>query len=224
MPSAKHATLTSLLVFIAGGAAATPLIVDFQDLVPPPTSYAYYDVHAVPSQGFTFTGTARLFLNPGAGTICYPSCATNGTATLVSFDGAGDLTMARTAGGAFSISGFEYGETFSGGAAYADGTAQKITVQGYLNNALVYSHDYQLDFVNDGFGGNNDFQTASFTPVLVDKFVFRGGNNSFVYGSRYGFSLDNVRVDVASNVPEPTSIPLLGLGLAGLVFARRRKG
>lgn len=215
--------LTPLLMAIAGNAVATPLVVDFQDLVPPPTSYTYYGVHAIPSQGFMFSGPAMLYLNPGAGTICYPSCATNGTATLVSFDSNADLTMTRSAGGSFNFSGFEFGETYTG-ANFAYATAQKVSVQGFLSNSTVFSNAFALDFVNDGFGNNNDFQTASFTPVLVDKVVFRGINTSYVFNSRFGFSLDNLRVDVANNVPEPASIALLGLGLASLSLARRRKG
>ncbi|MDD5388131.1 MAG: PEP-CTERM sorting domain-containing protein [Gallionellaceae bacterium] len=223
MSSKSVITLTPLLLLVSGGVVATPLVIDFQDLVPPPTSYAYYGVHTIPSQGFTFSGPATLYLNPGAGTICYPSCATNGTTTLISFDSNGDLTMTRTAGGTFEISGFEYGETFSGGPAYADGTAQKLSIQGFLLNSAVFSYTYTMDFLNDGFGGNNDFQTASFAPALVDKVTFRGLNNSYVYNARFGFSLDNVRVDVAGTVPEPTSFALFSLGLAGLGFARRRK-
>jgi hypothetical protein len=65
-------------------------------------------------------------------------------------------------------------------------------------------------------------QSLSFVPdASFDSqayFYIRGSNIA-----RFNGNIDLFEVNVDTNVPEPTSIALLGLGMAGLVTARRRR-
>jgi len=89
-----------------------------------------------------------------------------------------------------------------------------FTVSAFLNNILVNS---QAIVLSSGWSGLGPWQTASFTGGVYDSFSV---TSSFTSGSAFG--IDNISFNIAS-VPEPTSLTLLGFGVAAIGFSRKWK-
>lgn len=81
-----------------------------------------------------------------------------------------------------------------------------------------------LDAVNVLTSGN-----PSFTVWAADSYSFTAANTSVVVAfaaelaGDTSYYLDNVSLNAVNRIPEPASITLLGLGLVGLGFSRRKK-
>ncbi len=90
-----------------------------------------------------------------------------------------------------------------------------LNITGLTTEGQVLSANLFIDNIFDGAGGVNDFQFFSLNWSNLVRLDF---NDT-------GFSFDNIHVNSPS-VPEPSTIALLGFGLAGLAVAevrRRRK-
>jgi hypothetical protein len=119
--------------------------------------------------------------------------ADNGTNNLIYGLGA-TVTITRTGGGTFTLNGFDAGLSW-----YTSVNAFDLTLNG-----------------TDTISLGNAYQGYQFANLKnVTSVTFSGApSNGYI-------AIDNVDFDVAQ-VPEPASLTLLGLGLAGLAAARRK--
>ncbi len=97
-----------------------------------------------------------------------------------------------------------------------------ISAFGFETNNLMPDFDITINFLSDpsytnNFSGISAMSFFGFQSSARDiqSVVISGNNSSF------GFAIDNHSFD-SSAVPEPTTFALLGLGLAGVAFSRRR--
>ena len=171
------------------------------------------------TQGFQFSlGEDTTGLITLGGSSCSPGCPLNGTKYLLNRDIGlpTAVTLSETGGGVFSLTAFDAGESFD-----APGfAAAQISVVGTRSDNSTVSALFSLDGVNDGAGSGVDFQTfalsGAFSNLLSVSFNGSGGSGS----PQNQFALDNI--GIYQGTPEPTTLLLLGVGLAGLGFCRRR--
>jgi hypothetical protein len=67
------------------------------------------------------------------------------------------------------------------------------------------------------------FLPPALFPLFADGSVDLTGTRITERGGFTSFQIDYIRFDITTSVPEPGSMTLVGLGLLGLAFARRRK-
>lgn len=172
------------------------------------------------TQGFEFDfgadNTAQIFV--GGGVSCSPDCPLNGTRILQSFDSGlhTAVTMSRSDGRPFNLRQFDAAESHVG----LDFEATQIDVIGTRMGGSTVLASFVLDQVNDGSGPLLDFQTfvvpRSFSGLVSVSFNGSGGIFDGPTFFRDDFALDNIVI-----VPEPATLALLGIAIAGLVWRRR---
>lgn len=149
--------------------------------------------------------------------------------------------LINPASGSFSSGGFSYNISAPNDV-YVNGdfigTNQEndpLTLTFTSGNVTALGGNFYASNFNDAFQSTlitltlSDGTIESFTPTSVSD-SYRGFTSSGVITSlvisgaglnRYA-GLDNLTVGTVSSVPEPTSLAMFGLGLAGLLAARRR--
>lgn len=151
----------------------------------------------------------------------------SGSRYLSTMGGAFSITLDEP--GTFNLTSFRAGEGFF---LFTPGLywAQTVLLTGTRADSSVVTRTVSLDGVNDGAGGNADFETFSGAAVdglsqLVSlSFAGQGGVIGF-----NGFSLDDIQL--ALNEPEfavnPVPAPLIlmatGLGIFGFLGRRARR-
>jgi hypothetical protein len=194
---------------------AQAAIIDFEDNVVP---VGFNTVGDVISGGFLFDSPvdhAHLHISGDANVL-----TENGTNYYAADDfvGINPITMSLVGGGTFSLNSLDYAEFLQD-----NRVATSLTITGNLFGGGTVQQIVALDFIRDGLGGVNDFQTTVFDGSWANLVSVEFKGSGSTNGDDY-FALDNIVVNQTAPVPEPTSMALLGIG-AGItaVGAIRRR-
>jgi len=216
MKSRIQMFLSVVVLIGAFVARANAVVINFEDIAAAPGT-DFIEANET-SAGFFFTSPSNHIHRDNAGSNS--SFADNGSTYLLIHDNGGQnpnnaLTMATVSGATFSINGLDLSEGFLGFG------ADSVHVLGNLFGGGTISTDFVLDGIIDGNGPLNDFEHVSFGAgwTNLTSVTFSGVAGTV---NEHAFAVDNIEVDRA-NVPEPSLVLLLGIGLAGLgVYKRKR--
>lgn len=136
--------------------------------------------------------------------------------------------MSSRQNGMFRINSFD--ASFIGGTSTLSSypaVSGLLRIQGVLANGGSVTETYQLAGPSaSGFNFGHFETTAAFSRLEFTEALFFGfvcntaGSCSAFSSDRAQFGIDNINL---TEVPEPASFALFGLGMAGVALARRRK-
>ena len=199
-------------LLVGGGAHA--VVIDFNST--PSTTYntgEYFE-----AGGFRFergpTGQMTVLTNCG-----FSGCSYDGSNFLFIWNLDTTLNIRRTDNAAFSLNGFDAAE---GGVGQPTWWAHTLQLTATLAGGGTVSTSFTMDLINDGTGGTADFQSfvlpGSFSNIVALTIRGSGGTTTNDY------AIDNLNVGAAAvAVPEPMTLALSGIGVAGLVSSRSRR-
>lgn len=191
----------------AGAGSAQAGTITFDDVRP--DFYYQGGPSSFTTGGYLFSVTSDyVFIIPGQQSD--PTVISNGTTLL---DLLGTVHMTNVANAPFSVEGFDYGT-------YASSASSNVRLTGTRADGSVVSRDYTSPAI-DYVGHQDSFTTENLTGfnnlVSFDMEVL------FTPDFTYAIAFDNIAVEAANDVPEPASWAILGLGLALIATAGRRK-
>lgn len=157
---------------------------------------------------FNFLAAGWGVFGPASGACCNVNY--NGTTALYADgnrDGNANVLMSVTGGGTFAVSSFD-------AATYWVDALGSLEVIGNLHGGGTVSAVYSITSAFATF-----FLPATF--VDLDSLMFRDPVSG-AFLTAPGFGVDNINTGPAAVVPEPATLSLLGLGIAGVLARRRR--
>ncbi|MEO6277388.1 PEP-CTERM sorting domain-containing protein [Roseateles sp.] len=226
----KHVTRITRCAALAAalcGASLThaaPVLIDF-------SNYAATGVHATVSSGnFTFTPAGGTIAVSANGANCAPTCAANGTTALavgapgLNPPSIAPVTMTTAIYSSFRLTGLDYAELSNN--FVNNWSASSILLEGTLLGGGTVSQMLAIDGVNDGPGGDLDFEAAALSAIWDSSELVSLQFTGFIGASaNHAFQLDSIALDVTREgvLPEPGSLALAGLALAGLAVATAKR-
>ena len=212
-----------ILQVTAASALAVPITnASFEDVA---IGSPYKSANVADVPGWTRTGAAgdaalwRVGYVDGAGSITVAGDGQQFVTMGGGYGPSGATSWEQSIGGL--ISGQIYVLEFQMAAEAAGGPFTSAGITQTLTASLIGIGTIAQDFTATNNVGNywRDWESKSlaFTadaPSMTLKFSYDGP---------YDVGLDNIRITERSSVPEPATLALLGVALAGLGFARRRK-